>query len=239
VRSGGNREIGAGVMTMKRAVTSNASRKEPYLKGKNSLYLWSFVGLNVAVFLSLVATRHFDSASIEFWWTHVTAKNGFFAASIPLAVIIFAGLLSDTNKARLVFWRWRQPLPGTRVFSELIATDSRIDLTALKKDIGRFPRAPQEQNALWYKLYRKHKMTRSVWESHKVYLLTRDMSAIAALAVFLFSVGMEIAGVDLRTTVTYFVLLVAQYVLIAKAAHNYGNRFVLNVVCEESSLLNR
>ena len=116
MRNGGDREISAGVMTMKKAVTNNASRKEPYLKGKNSLYLWSFVGVNVAVFLSLVATRHFDSASIEFWWTHVTAKNGIFAVSIPLAVIVFAGLLSDINKARLVFWRWRQPLPGTRVF---------------------------------------------------------------------------------------------------------------------------
>lgn len=222
-------------MTTKKAVTSDTSRTDPYLKGKNSLYLWSFVGLNVAVFLSLVATRHFDSASIEFWWTHVTAKNGVFAASIPLAVIIFAGLLSDISKARLVFWRWHQPLPGTRVFSELIVTDSRIDLAAFKKYIGRFPRAPQEQNALWYKLYRKHKMTRSVWESHKVYLLTRDMSAIAASAAFLFSVGAAIAGVDLRTVVTYFAFLAAQYVLIAKAAHNYGNRFVLNVVCEESS----
>jgi len=148
VRSGGSRAIGAGAMTTKRAVTSDAARKEPYLKGKNSLYLWSFVGLNVAVFLSLVATRHFDSASIEFWWAHVTAKNGIFAASIPLAVIILAGLLSDINKARLVFWRWRQPLPGTRVFSELILTGSRIDLAAFKKYIGRFPRAPQEQNAL-------------------------------------------------------------------------------------------
>ena len=43
-------------------------------------------------------------------------------------------------------------------------------------------------------------MTRSVWESHKVYLLTRDMSTIAALAVLLFLVGMELAGVDFRTT---------------------------------------
>ena len=224
-------------MTTKKAVTDNASRKEPYLKGKNSLYLWSFVGVNVAVFLSLVATRHFDSASIALWWRHVTAKNGIFAVSIPLAVIVFSGLLSDINKARLVFWRWRQPLPGTRVFSELISTDSRIDLPALKKSIGKFPRAPQEQNALWYRLYRKHKMTRSVWESHKVYLLTRDMSTIAALAALLFSVGAASAGVDLRATLIYSMFLTAQYVFIAKAAHNYGNRFVLNVICEESSSL--
>lgn len=213
---------------------SNASAKEPYLKGKNSLYLWSFVSVNVAVFLSLVVTRHFDGASIEGSWMHVTAKNGIVAVSIPLATIIMAGLLNDINRARLVFWRWRHPLPGTRAFSELISTDSRIDVPTLKKSIGKFPRAPQEQNAVWYRLYRKHKMTRSVWESHKVYLLTRDMSVIAALTALLFSVGVATAGTNLRTTLIYFVLLTVQYALIAKAAHNYGNRFVLNVICEES-----
>lgn len=225
-------------MTMKaKAATSNASAKEPYLKGKNSLYLWSFVSVNVTVFLSLVITRHFDSASIAGSWAHVTAKNGIFAVSIPLATIILAGLLNDINKARLVFWRWRHPLPGTRVFSELISTDSRIDLPALKASVGKFPRAPQEQNSLWYRLYRKHKMTRSVWESHKVYLLTRDMSTIAALAALLLSVGAATARIDLRATLIYSMFLTAQYVFIAKAAHNYGNRFVLNVICEESSSL--
>lgn len=222
-------------MTMKtKAATSNASAKEPYLKGKNALYLWSFVSVNVAIFLSLIVSRHFDSASIAHSWSQVTTKNGIIAVSIPLVTIILAGLLNDISKARLVFWKWRHPLPGTRVFSELISTDSRIDLTALKKVIRKFPRAPQEQNALWYKLYRKHKMTRSVWESHKVYLLTRDMSVIAALTALLFSVGVATAGADLRTTLIYFVLLTVQYALIAKAAHNYGNRFVLNVICEES-----
>lgn len=226
-------------MTTKKAVNSNASGKEPYLKGKNALYLWSFVGVNVAVFLSLIVSRHFDGASIAHSWSQVTAKNGVIAVSIPLVTIVLAGLLNDISKARLVFWKWRHPLPGARVFSELISTDSRIDLTALRKEIGKFPRAPQEQNALWYKIYKKHKMTRSVWESHKVYLLTRDMSAVAAITALLFLVGVATAGVDLRTTLIYFGILVTQYALIAKAAHNYGNRFVLNVICEESSSLRK
>lgn len=222
-------------MTTKKVVNSKAATKEPYLKGKNALYLWSFVGVNVAVFLSLIVSRHFDGASITHFWTQVTAKNGIIAVCIPLVTIVLAGLPNDISKARLVFWRWRQPLPGTRVFSELISTDPRIDVAALKKGIGKFPRAPQEQNALWYKLYRKHKMARSVWESHKVYLLTRDMSVVAGLIAVLFSVGVVITGGSLRTTLIYSILLAAQYVLIAIAAHNYGNRFVLNVICEESS----
>jgi hypothetical protein len=222
-------------MTSTKEAASNASAKEPNLRGKNALYLWSFIGANFAVFLSLVVSRHFDTESIAHSWMHVTAKNGIIAASIPLAAIIFGGLLNDTTKARLVFWRWRHPLPGSRVFSELISTDSRIDVSAIEKSVGKFPRAPQEQNTLWYKLYRKHKMARSVWESHKVYLLTRDMSTIAAACALLFSAGVAMAGANWRTSLIYFSLLTAQYALIAKAAHNYGNRFVLNVICEESA----
>jgi hypothetical protein len=212
------------------------SHKEPHLTGNNAIYLWSFVGVNVAIFLSLLASRHFDRSSIADSWTVVSATNGIIAAIIPLATIIFAGLLNDVTKARLVFWRWCHPLPGSRVFSELIQTDSRIDPAAVKKSIGKFPRAPQDQNVTWYRLYKKHKMTRSVWESHKRYLLTRDMSTVAAISALMFSAGIAMTGVDRQTLLIYSALLATQYTLIARAAHNYGNRFVLNVVCEESSV---
>jgi hypothetical protein len=62
------------------------------------------------------------------------------------------------------------------------------------------------------------------------------MSAIAALCVLLFPAGIAMAGADRRNSLLYFVLLAAQYGFVAKASHNYGNRFVLNVVCEESSV---
>ena len=234
MHSGVTVEVGLGIMTTKDR-PGNAPPREPYLKGSNAAYLWGFVGTNVAVFLSLVAHRHFDSSSIADSWAHVTAKNGMMAATIPLATIILGGVLNDATKARLVFWRWRHPLPGSRVFSELVPTDSRIDPAALKSSIGKFPRSPQEQNALWYRLYKKHKMARSVWEAHKLYLLTRDMSAIAALCALLFPLGIALTGSDWRILLVYFALLATQYVFIAKAAHNYGNRFVLNVACEESS----
>jgi hypothetical protein len=215
--------------------TANASAKEPYLKGKNAAYLWSFVGVNIAVFLSLVVSRQFNSSSIAHSWIQVTTKNGIIAASIPLLTIVLSGVLGDAAKARLVFWRWRHPLPGSRVFSELVVTDPRIDQTALKAAVGRLPRAAHEQNALWYRLYKKHKMVRSVWESHKIYLLTRDMSTIAAVCALLFAIGIVLTGSGWRTCLIYMALLGIQYLLIAKSAQNYGNRFVLNVICEESA----
>jgi len=80
-------------------------------------------------------------------------------------------------------------------------------------------------------------MATSAWESHKIYLLTGDMATIAEPTVLLFSIGAGAAGVEVKIALVYFVLLLAQYVLIAKAVHNYGNRFVLNVICEEASSL--
>ena len=223
-------------MTTKKTTSGNAPLEEPYLKGKNALYLWSFVGMNVAVFLSLVVSRHFSSSSIAQSWGRVTAKNGIIAVSIPLLTVVLSGVLDDITKARLVFWRWRHPLPGNRVFSELVSTDPRIDQRALKAAVGKLPRAPLEQNALWYRLYKKHKMVRSVWESHKIYLLTRDMSAIAAMCGVLFSIGLAVTGGGWLISLIYTVILGVQYLLIARSARNYGDRFVLNVICEESSV---
>lgn len=214
---------------------SIASAREPYLKGKNAVYLWSFIGANLAVFLSLVVSRQFASASIDHFWQRVTTKDGIIAACIPILAIVLSGVLSDAGKARLVFWRWRNPLPGCRVFTDLIGTDPRIDVSVLKNKHGEFPNDPQAQNALWYRLYRGHKTTPLVWEAHKIYLLTRDMATIAAVFVVLFSIGVVAAAVNWKTSLLYVGALTVQYVFVASAAQNYGERFVLDVLSEESS----
>lgn len=211
----------------------NTNAKEPYLKGKNALYLCSFVSINVAVFLYLLVGRGSNEAGADHIWHRVTMKDGVIAAAVPIIAIVLSGIFGDVWKARLVFWRWANPLPGCRVFSELLAADPRLDSVSLKRKLGRFPKEPREQNALWFKLYRQHSRVLRVVEAHRNYLLTRDMTAIAAVlpallpaAVFAQGSGAQIAGL-------YLLALAGQYVLIARAATNYGNRFVLNVLSEE------
>jgi hypothetical protein len=211
-----------------------AGTKEPYLKGKNAIYLWSFIGANLTIFLSLVVSRQFTSSSIDHFWQRVTTKDGIIAASIPPLAIVLSGVLSDAGKARLVFWRWRNPLPGCRAFTELLSTDPRIDVLALRTKHGDFPQDPREQNALWYRLYKAHKTIPPIWEAHKTYLLTRDMTTIAAVFAVVFSIGLLSVSLNRTILLVYVGGLVAQYVFIASAARNYGNRFVLNVLCEES-----
>jgi hypothetical protein len=222
-------------MVATRKVTKTEGTKEPYLKGKNAVYLWSFIGVNLAIFLSVLVSRQFAGSSIDQFWHRVTTKDGIIAACIPILAIVLSGVLSDAGKARLVFWRWRNPLPGCRVFSQLIGTDPRIDAAVLRKKHGEFPQDAHAQNALWFRIYKGHKTTPLVWEAHKIYLLTRDMATIAAVFVVLFSIGVVAASVNWKTSLLYVGALTVQYALVASAAQNYGKRFVLDVLSEESS----
>ena len=206
----------------------------PYLKGKNAPSLWAFVGANLAICFSLFITKGFSTTSIDQLWKSVTKKDGIIAVLLPLLTIILSGLFSDTAKARLVFWRWRHPLPGCRVFTELIQSDPRIDVPALHEKHGEFPQEAHAQNALWYRVYKEHSGSTMISEAHRIYLLTRDMTTLSAVFVALFSIVIGLDSVGWKIAAFYSGALVAQYILIATAARNYGIRFVLNVLTEES-----
>lgn len=210
-----------------------ANAKESYLKGKNGVYLCSFASVNIAVFVCLLVGRALTEAGVDHFWHRVTMKDGLIAAGVPIIVIVLSGVLGDLWKARVVFWRWTNPLPGCRVFSDLLAGDPRIDAASLKQKLGKFPRAPHDQNALWFKLYRQHSSALRVLEAHRNYLLTRDMTAIAAVFAAVFPAVVFAHTSDARIANLYLLALAGQYVLIARAASNYGNRFVLNVLSEE------
>lgn len=207
--------------------------KERYLKGQNAIYLWSFISINIAVFLGLLASKALTESSLDHAWRQVTVKDGMIAAGIPILAIVFSGLLRDVGKARLVFWRWTHPLPGCRAFSELLAADPRIDVQGLKAKLGELPQEPQAQNALWYKLYRKHSSAPRVLEAHKLYLLIRDVTATAAVFVVLLPIGILFCTLAFRIAVAYSGALIVQYFFVATAARNYGERFVMNVLSEE------
>jgi hypothetical protein len=213
---------------------SKTAGQGTYLKSRNAFYLWVFIGANIAIFLSLFVSKGFTVSSVDYFWHLATTKGGIIAAGIPILAIVFSGVLGDLGKARLVFWCWHNPLPGCRVFTQLIATDPRIDVPALRKKLGEFPIDPHAQNALWYRLYKKHEADLRISEAHRIYLLTRDMATISALFVALFSIGLIAGSINWRSVVLYTGALVGQYLLVASAARNYGARFVLNVLAEES-----
>jgi hypothetical protein len=219
------------------AASKDAKKKgktaEPYLKGKNVVYLWAFIGINVTIFLCLFIGTSLTEAALDHFWHRVTMKGGIIAAATPIIAILCVGVLGDTAKARLVFWRWKHPLPGCRAFSSLLKNDPRINADALRAKFGKFPREARAQNALWFEVYRRHSSASKVLESHRVYLLTRDMTAVAAVFLIAFSAVMLTTPTSRGVIGIYALALLAQYLLAATAARNYGNRFALNVIVEE------
>jgi len=208
--------------------------KQIYLKDKNLLYLGLFISVNIVFFLFFCISTQLTYSSLEHFWQRVSEKDGLIAICIPLATIVLNGILSDLAKARLVFWRWNNPLPGCRVFTELMKIDPRINEGVLKNKYGKLPRTPKEQNALWYRIYKMHSDNLTVCEAHRIYLLTRDMTALSAILTFIFLVGIFVAPISRNIMLSYCIILFVQYLILSASARNYGNRFVLNVLTEES-----
>ena len=208
--------------------------KQPNLKAKNVWWLRLFLGVNVAVFLSIAIGHQLTATTIEHFWQRLSAKDGLLALCFPLATLVLNGVFGDLGKARLVFWRWENPLPGCRAFSVIMGTDPRIDVARLRSKLSPVPSKPKEQNALWYRIYKTHANNQIIWDAHRVYLLTRDLAAMAAIFAVTFITGVFVAGIAWRLAAAYCAALLAQYLIVATSARNYGNRFVANVLVEES-----
>ena len=143
--------------------------------------------------------------------------------------------IGHVNKARLVFWKYQHPLPGSHAFTEYINTDVRIDKATLLKNQSSLPIEPNEQNALWFKWYREFQNEPSIKQVHREYLFTRDYAGISIL--LLISLGplafwqmdsVQFAGL-------YLIFLIGQYLVVRKAAQNHGIRFVTSVLAYKSS----
>jgi hypothetical protein len=113
-------------------------------------------------------------------------------------------------------------------------TDPRIDVASLKAKHGSFPRSAKEQNVLWFQMYKKHADSITISEGHRLYLLTRDMASGSAIFAVAFSFCAMFSSVGKEIIFLYSVALLLQFVTIATSARNYGNRFVLNVMAEDS-----
>lgn len=153
-----------------------------------------------------------------------------------LTTTLVNGLLKSKTKARLVFLRWHHPLPGCRAFSRHAQSDPRIDLDQLRRTVGgKFPEMPDAQNAAWCRLLDAVENEPKVLHSHRDFLLMRDLTGVAAIALVVFG-GIALAFAPTWKVAGFYGLgLAAQYLLVRQAASNYGSRFVCTVMAARSS----
>lgn len=201
------------------------------LKGRNLAWLVATLVLDVLVLLVLA----FHTAVQDLTPTAIAAVRTSLTVLLPIPALILSSLISADHKAILVFWRFKHPLPGARAFSVYAQADHRIDLAKLKKHVGEFPVDPREQNARWYGLYKQVDSDPSVVDSHKSYLLFRDIAAMSLLLVPILPVAMYFIGVDTMRILISAAWFLGQYLVTALAARTTGTRFVQNVLAVHAS----
>lgn len=203
------------------------------LKNKNKFTLAAILLVNFALFFGLLATN-----AIIFSDMLATTKEWRSLVPAGLAVLV-AGVLGDqlspNTKARLVFWRWNNPLPAREAFSRLGPEDARCDMEALAKLTGPFPTEERAQNQAWFKLYQTVKNDPAVLDVHRSFLLFRDASAMSALITIPLT-GVALWMVDPKSSALLLGgILVAEYLLFRRAAFTAGCRFVTTVLAIKSS----
>lgn len=201
------------------------------LKGRNLAWLVATLVLDVLVLLVIA----FHAAIDDLTPTRVAVIRASLTALLPIPVLILSALISSDHKAILVFWRLKHPLPGARAFSVHALADHRIDLAKLKKNVGEFPVAERDQNSKWYGLYKQVDSDPSVVDSHKNYLLFRDIAAMSLLLVPALLLVLYLGGVDSTRMLVPTAWFMGQYLVTAFAARTTGIRFVQNVLAVHAS----
>lgn len=212
----------------------NGSKKKPSvsLKSQNRLKLVTVVGVNFAVAATLIATSKLAFPSLNQGVQLLSS-----AAQAGLGAIV-AGILSDqfspNAKARIVYWRWKHPLPGARAFSEIGPADARVDMQSLAAKHGPLPTDPDLQNRIWYKIYKLNEGALSVTDANKQYLFLRDYAAIALLFLLALPTLTAFKVKPFGTVFIYTAIMATQYLLVRRAAALNGKRLVSNVLAEAS-----
>lgn len=154
---------------------------------------------------------------------------------MPIIVLLIVNVLPHDVKSMLVYWKPRGVLPGSEAFTKYGPGDHRIDMAALKKNVGALPTDPSEQNAKWYKLYKQVPNELEVAEAHKLFLMYRDMAVMSLPLVVLVPLSLHFADASASAPWLTAVVFVVQYLLTAFSARWSGIRFVCNVLAVHST----
>lgn len=154
---------------------------------------------------------------------------------IVIASLLLLGMVKPNWRDRIMHWRWRDPLPGCRAFTQVGPTSSHVDMAALEATYGPLPTSGADQNRLFYRIYRDHRDDVGVLDAHGRYLAARDIGTITALVMLFLPWLAWWASGDAGRSFAYGLALVAVYALCVVATKNYSWRMVQHVLALASS----
>lgn len=204
------------------------------LKDQNRWQLWLTIAANALVFYAIAQSEVFATSGLK---GLVTEATNLLPVSLAIVITSVAnGLLSANMKARLVFLRWKDALPGHRAFSKHAKSDPRIDVDRLKKSLGnKFPTDPEGENRAWYRIFKEVEVDPAVQHIHREFLFTRDYAGFAILFFITFGIVSLFMVPSWKVSLVYCLLLMLQFVVVRHAAATYGTRFVCTVLARNAA----
>jgi hypothetical protein len=109
-------------------------------------------------------------------WDHAAA-----AGIVALAATLVQDLVPKPVKEVLIFWRFRDRLPGHRCFSEKSLSDPRLSRSKIPDVAQLCELSPSEQNRAWYAHYQKVSDRPAVAHYSFRYLAWRDTATLLAI----------------------------------------------------------
>lgn len=204
---------------------------ERSLKSLNMKWLVLLAAADVLFVLLFVAPDLLNGVTL----TQIGIGRVLTTTVMPVVLLLIVNVLPHDVKSMLVYWKPLGVLPGCEAFTKYGPRDPRIDMAALKKNVGALPTDSTEQNSKWYKLYKQVPNEPEVQEAHKLFLMYRDMAALSLPLVALVPLSLNVAGVSNSTLMLSAGLFVVQYLLTALSARWSGIRFVCNVLAIHSA----
>lgn len=193
-----------------------------------------FIAFNVGIFVGFDAIASGDVGLVA------SLSVGLQGAPAPAAGIFIAGILNTLvepeYKARIVFWRWTKPMPGSRAFSVYGLKDPRVNLGNIAKKFGKLPTSSKDENIYWYKLYKKLRESGSevIENSNMRYVIYRDLCVMAAMLIAVLVPASYFYMGGIRSWLMYAGFMALQFVVLRIAAKNAGVRLVTNVLAYSS-----
>jgi len=204
---------------------------ERSLKSLNMTWLVLLAATDVLFVLLMVAPDLLNEVTL----TQIGIGRILITMVMPVVVLLIMNVLPHDVKSMLVYWRPLGVLPGCEAFTKYGPRDPRIDMAALKRNVGALPTDSTEQNSKWYRLYRQVSTEPEVQDAHKLFLMYRDMAALSLPLVALVPLSLNVAGVSNSLLALAAGLFVVQYLLTALSARWSGVRFVCNVLAIHSA----
>ena len=177
------------------------------LKSLNMKWLVLLAVADVLFLLLFIAPEVMNGATL----TQLGIGRILTTTVMPVLVLLIVNVLPHDVKSMFVYWKPLGVLPGFEVFTKYGPRDPRIDMVALKKNVGVLPVEPTEQNSKWYKLYKMVPNEPEVVEAHKMFLLYRDMAVLSLPLIALAPLWLDFVGSTSSAIMLAAIVFAIQY----------------------------